>query len=170
LREQKVSALFIDQRGGDTGDGAVLFIEEQTGIGEGEGDMTVGGDGRGELDDKEEAVAVVTLERNGLAVGTLHFFDDQVGVQFDADAAGSFNGFEVDLGNRGNGLTDSVDGGGDVVMVGQKRGGAGSLGVQRRGGTREAKQRNEEKCSRNSRTQGHRTPFRCIQFCTNVPI
>jgi hypothetical protein len=71
--------------------------------------MTAGGDWGGQLDDKEETVAVVALERQGLAVVTFDFFDDEVRVQLDADAAGGFHGLEVDLCGSGDGLPDGVD-------------------------------------------------------------
>ncbi len=132
--------------------------------------MAVGGHGRGKLDDHHERILIVALEGQRLAVSSPDFFHNQIGVQLDAHAAGGFHGLEIDFGGGGNRLSDSVKGGGDVVVLGKEIHGPGSLRVERRGSTRQEDQRNEEKCSGNSTAKGHRTPFDCLQFCTNVHL
>jgi hypothetical protein len=53
-------------------------------------------------------------------------------VQLDAEGAGDFLSFEIDLGDGGEGLGDGVEDGGDVVMLGEEGGSARSLGVEGR--------------------------------------
>ena len=62
--------------------------------------MAVGGDGRGQLCDNDKRVLTVTLKGERLAVGSFYLFNDQIGMQLDAHAAGSFDGLEIDFCGR----------------------------------------------------------------------
>jgi len=55
-------------------------------------------------------------------------------------------------------------------VFGEEIRGPGSLGLERGGSARQQDQRTEDKCTRNSLAKGHRTPFKYLQFCTNVHL
>ena len=79
-REEQVSAIFVDERGAHAGDRAVLLVYEQSRIRVGQGDVSGGGHGCGQLNDDDERILIVALESERLAVGPFYFFDDQIGV------------------------------------------------------------------------------------------
>ena len=54
-------------------------------------------------------------------------------MQFDADVAGRFRWTEVYFGDSRKALAATVDGGADIVMLGEEIGGAGSLRTKRCG-------------------------------------
>jgi len=78
-------------------------------------------------------------------------------VQLHADGAGDFLRFELDLGGGGQGLCDGIEGGGDVVVLGEEGGRTGSLRAQ--GSSGEQEQRGKDKSVVTFVTAGHRTPF-----------
>src|SRR5260370_40282955 len=82
--------------------------------------MTGGGYGRGQVGDQDKGVLIVTLEGERLAVRAFYFFHNQIGVELDADGAGSFDRFEIDFCGGGERLSNGVQSRGNVV-VGRKQ-------------------------------------------------
>jgi hypothetical protein len=78
-------------------------------------------------------------------------------MQLDADGTGDLVRFEVDFGAGGERLCDGIEGGGDVIVLGEEGGRTGSLRAQ--GSTGEQEQRGKDKSVVTFVTAGHRTPF-----------
>src|SRR4029077_14720170 len=160
----------VDEGGTHAGDGTVLFINEQAGVSVSESDVAVGGDGSGQVCDEDERVLIVTLKDEWLAVRAFDFFYNQIGVKLDANGAGSFKGFEINFCSGGNGLTDGVESGGNVVVIGEEIRGQRELGAERRGGATQKEQREHNDRTGKSSAKGHRTPFKCIQSYGHVHL
>ena len=170
-RQKQVRALFADDGGFDARDRAVFFICEQAAVREGERDLGAGRDGCGQQHREEQGVATVALEAKRFSVGGFHLAHIEIRVQLDAHATGNFLSFEFDFGDGGDRLRDGIERGGDVVMIGEKRGRARRLRENRRRSAGEQHQQREQKRERKRRAKfsqaGHRTPFRqqFIQGC-----
>src|SRR5260370_17599898 len=95
--------------------------------------MTGGGYGRGQVGDQDEGVLIVALEGERLAVRTFYFFHNQIGVELDADGAGSFDRFEIDFCGGGDRLSNGVQSRGNVVMSRKKIRRRRNLGAKRGG-------------------------------------
>jgi len=134
LCQRQIGAILVDGSGADTRYGAILFVEQETGVGVGEGYMAVRGHRAGKLRDDDQRILVVALKSQRLAIRAFYFLHDEVWMQLDAHAAGGFHGFEINLRRGGKGLANSVQRRGDVVVVGEKSYGPRRLGMERRGG------------------------------------
>src|SRR6266704_2366170 len=85
-------------------------------------------------------------------------------MKLDADIAGGFGGDEIDFCGGGKRLADGVEGGGDVVMSGEKIRGARNLRMERRCGQERENQREQTGSARKCSTAGHRSSFHAIQY------
>src|SRR5258707_5387178 len=88
--------------------------------------------GRGQGSDQDEGFLIVALEGERLAVRAFYFFHNQIGVELDADGAGSFDRFEIDFCGGGDRLSNGVQSRGDVVMVRKTLARLPNLGAERR--------------------------------------
>ncbi len=156
--EKQEGTIAIDGGGTDAGDGTVLLVGERAGVGERDRDFATRRHGSGQVDDEVEGILRVAFKGERFSFGRFHVGDVEIGVQLDADGAGDVVGFEVDPCDGGEGLRDGIEGGGDVVMLGEKGGRARGLSPGGRGDA--AKEQSYEKgCGFQFLAAGHRTPF-----------
>src|SRR5258708_11690955 len=132
--------------------------------------MTGGGYGRGKVGNQDEGVLIVALEGERVAVTAFYFFHNQIGVELDADGAGSFDCFEIDFCGGGDRLSNGVQSRGNVVVVRKKIRRLRNLGAEGRGEAAQKDQQEDKNRTGNSSAKGHRTPVTCLQFCTNVHL
>src|SRR5258708_36820245 len=128
--------------------------------------MACGGYGCGQVGNQDEGVLIVTLDGERLAVRAFYFFHNQIGVELDADGAGSFVRFEIDFCGGGDRLSNGVQSRRNVVVVRKKIRRLRNLGAKRSGEATQKDQREDKNWTGNSSAKGHRTPFKCLQFCT----
>src|SRR5260370_29743520 len=122
------------------------------------------------MGDQDQGVLIVTLKGERLAVRSFYFFHNQIGVELDADGAGSFDRFEINFRGGGDRLSNGVHSRGNIVVVRKEIRRLRNLGAKRSGEATQKDQREDKNWTGNSSAKGHRTPFKCLQFCTNVPI
>jgi len=106
--------------------------------------MTGGGYRRGQVGNQDEGVLIVALEGERLAVRAFYFFHNQIGVELDADGAGSFDRFEIDFCGGGDRLSNGVQSRGNVVMVRKKIRRLRNLGAEGRGEAAQKDQREDK--------------------------
>ncbi len=157
--KQQIGVFVADDGGAHARHGTVFFVGEQAGVGERQSDVATGSDGRRQSDHDVERIHRVAAKSHRFAVGCFYVADDQIGMKFDADAAGNVGGPEIDFCDGADGLVRGVERGGDIVVLREKADWPGRLGAKRSSG---ASERDGKQCSElntNSSAEGHQTTF-----------